>query len=534
MKTKHTTRFLLSICLMLVFSITPIQVSSMDIQSPDRPLGADGDGFPDLAIGIPGRDYGTFNAAGMVGVIYGTESQLDEDTGQTFDQASSGISGAPEVNDHFGQALVDGDFNRDGYLDLAIGIPDEAIGTTANAGMVTVLYGSSSGFSGSGSQYCDQTFLGTNIAETGDRFGAALASGDFNRDGYDDLAIGVPGQDLIGVELAGVVDVLYGGSSGLTWNNWDAVGQGVGIAESWEEADNFGSVLAAGDFDGDGYHDLAIGVPGEDLPVGASTISDAGVVQIVYGSADGIAYAGNQLLYQGHDGLQDTPEDQDRFGRSLAVGKFDSDRYDDLAIGAPLEDYFGTDAGIVHIVWGTFSGISTEIDMRLSQDLIPDAANEPGDHFGWALASGDIDGDEKDDLLVGVPGQDVDGFDQAGAVHVLWGPFNRFSTSWSFHEPYADGIQFGYSLASTDFDNNGMNDLVIGVPFYDYSLPSNAGQVIVYYVYEGHAQAQWLYLDSLTGDTMEPAESDNFGISLAVLDEPHTVIKSIYLPLISK
>ena len=216
MKTNSKPRFLLSICLVLVFSIAPIQVSSMDIHGPDQPQGANGDGIPDLAIGIPGRDNGTFDGAGMVGVIYGAETELDVDTGQTFDQDTSGISGSPEVNDHFGKALAGGDFDRDGYLDIAIGVPDEAIGTTTNAGMVTVLYGSSSGFSGSNSQYWDQTFLGTNTAETSDRFGAALTSGDFNRDGYDDLAIGVPGQDLIGVESAGVVDVLYGSSSGLT------------------------------------------------------------------------------------------------------------------------------------------------------------------------------------------------------------------------------------------------------------------------------------------------------------------------------
>ena len=268
--------------------------------------------------------------------------------------------------------------------------------------------------------------------------------------------------------------------------------------------------------------------------VDASIISDAGIVQIVYGSADGIAYAGNQLLYQGYAGLQDAPEDQDRFGSSLTVGNFDGDRYDDLAIGVPLENYFGTDAGIVQLVWGTFSGVTTDIDLRLSQDLIPDAANETGDHFGWALASGDLDGDDKDDLLIGTPGQDVNGFDQAGSVHVLWGPFNRFSTSWTFHEPHADGIQFGYTLTATDFDDNGLDDLVIGVPFYDYSLPSNAGQVVVYYTYEGYAQAQWLYLDSMTGDTMQPEENDNFGISLAALDEPHSKVKFFYLPAISK
>ena len=253
MKTKSTTRFLLSICLVLVFSIAPISVSSQGVQTPHlqgprQPLGANGDGYADLAIGIPYRDYGATNSAGMVGAVYGATDGLDYDTGQTFDQGTPGIIGDPGLNNNFGQALAGGDFNRDGYLDLAIGVPGKVYGTATNTGSVTILYGSSSGFSGTNSQYMDQPLFGTNIAEQGDRFGAALASGDFNRDGYDDLAIGVPGQDILGVESAGVVDVAYGSASGLTASNFDAVAQGVGIQESWEEADNFGAVLAAGDF----------------------------------------------------------------------------------------------------------------------------------------------------------------------------------------------------------------------------------------------------------------------------------------------
>jgi hypothetical protein len=472
----------------------------------------------------------------MVGAVYGATDGLDYDTGQTFDQGTPGIIGDPGLNNNFGQALAGGDFNRDGYLDLAIGVPGKVYGTATNTGSVTILYGSSSGFSGTNSQYMDQPLFGTNIAEQGDRFGAALASGDFNRDGYDDLAIGVPGQDILGVESAGVVDVAYGSASGLTASNFDAVAQGVGIQESWEEADNFGSVLAAGDFDDDGYHDLAIGVPGEDVVVGASTYSDAGVVQIVYGSADGIAYAGNELLYQGHDGLQDTPDDYDTFGKSLAAGDYNGDGHDDLAIGVPNEDHFGADAGVVHVLWGDFSGITTDLNQRWWQALIPGQVNAADELFGSALAAGDFNGDGDDDLAIGVPGQVISAQAQAGTVHVMYGP--SFTTAFTKNNPSPlAGDQFGFSLAAGDIDRNGYDDLVVGVPYYDYSVSAtNSGVLVTMYSDQDGVDGTTYELGQvdMVNDSLLPQAGDRFGNALVVLDEPHSKIRFIFLPLVRK
>jgi hypothetical protein len=533
--------------LMLVFSIAPLQVSSMGlqplgIQSPGQPRGADGDGYADLAIGIPGRDYGATNAAGMVGVVYGASAGLDYDTGETFDQSTSGISDSPELLDHFGQALAGGDFNGDGYVDLAIGVPDESLITTTNAGCVNVLYGSSSGYVGTNSQYLEQSLLGTNKAETGDRFGAALASGDFNRDGYDDLAVGVPGQDFLStIEAAGIVDVLYGSSSGLTSLGWDAVYQGILYQENPEESDNFGAVLTAGDFNGDGYHDLAIGVPNEDVTVGTDTFSDAGVVQIVYGGTNGLSTDGDVLLYQGHNGLQDEPDDFDRFGRSLAAGNFNGDRYDDLAIGAPYEDIYGTDAGVVHILWSDFSGITTDVNQRWWQALIPGQANAADELFGYALAAADFNGDGHDDLAVGVPGQDVtlgSTYDQAGMIHVMNGA--SFTTVFTEANPVPHtGDQYGYSLAAGDIDGNGYDDLVASAPNYDYSSPTITNSGVVYTTYSDETgpdetTIQFGAINLVTGNVLLPELNDQFGYALVVLDEPHTKVRFIYMPVISR
>jgi hypothetical protein len=112
---------------------------------------------------------------------------------------------------------VYGDFNNDGYDDLAIGAPYEGIGTTGSAGAVNILYGSSDGLSSVGDQMWHQNTPGIlGICETDDRFGTTLSVGDFDNDGYDDLAIGVPYESFGTASWAGAVNVLYGSSSGLS------------------------------------------------------------------------------------------------------------------------------------------------------------------------------------------------------------------------------------------------------------------------------------------------------------------------------
>ena len=134
-------------------------------------------------------------------------------------QGSVGVTGVLELGDEFGAALAIGDFDHDGYEDLAIGAPAESVNGLGAAGAVNVLYGSSVGVAAAGNQLWSQAEL-IGAVEAGDRFGDALATGDFNGDGVDDLAIGVPLEDyesetcdesLSGcLADVGAVNVLYG------------------------------------------------------------------------------------------------------------------------------------------------------------------------------------------------------------------------------------------------------------------------------------------------------------------------------------
>ena len=121
-----------------------------------------------------------------------------------------------ESDQDFGRALAVGDFNRDGLEDLAIGVSGETVNGVAEAGAVAVAYGvSDDGFGVI--QRLSQDLSGVDdVAEQGDRFGAALAVGDFDADGHDDLVVGVPGESFSGAGGAGGFHVFYGGGFGAT------------------------------------------------------------------------------------------------------------------------------------------------------------------------------------------------------------------------------------------------------------------------------------------------------------------------------
>src|SRR5688572_28789781 len=170
---------------------------------------------------------------------------------------------------------------------------------------------------------------------------------DFNGDGHADLAVGVVGEN----GLTGAVNVIYGSASGLSTTTAPLpqlfTQDSVNVPEVAEGGDAFGGSLAWGDFNGDAFDDLAVGVPGEN--------SDAGAVNVIYGSASGLSTTTAplpQLFTQDSVNVPEVAEGGDSFGWALAAGDFNGDARDDLAVGVPFENGF---AGAVNVIYGSAS-----------------------------------------------------------------------------------------------------------------------------------------------------------------------------------
>jgi hypothetical protein len=387
------------------------------LQPVSRPTGDfNGDGFSDLAVGVPTEDVAGTVDGGGVNVIYGSESGLVAAGNQWWTQDSPGIGGAVEASDQVGFAAATGDFNGDGFDDLAVGAPLED--SPEDSGAVNVIYGSASGLTSTGSQVWTQDSSGiADVRERGDQFGRALMAADFNQDGAADLAIGVPFERVSGLANAGAVNVIYGSSQGLApAGNQYWTQRSPGIGGSPERGDMFGSALAAGDFNGDTFADLAIGVAQEDQ-VGL----DSGVVNVIYGSASRLAAAGNQLWGQNSPGIAGTSEANDLFGYSLATADFDHDGFDELAVGVPFEDILSrANAGAVNVIYGSANRLTSAGNQLWTQDSTGIVnTGEARDEFGFALATDDFNQDLAADLAIGVPGEDPPM--NAGALAIIYG-----------------------------------------------------------------------------------------------------------------
>ncbi len=464
----------------------------------------DGDGFIDLAVGVPGEDVSGYASAGAVHVFYGSPGGLRTTGDQFLTQSTSGVAGGPEANDRWGWSLTAGRFNLDAYDDLAIGGPFEDLvvnGTNiVDAGAVWVLFGSASGLTGSGSRYFDQETspIPDDSIETGDRFGEVLATApSFRGDVHDALLIGTPREDGLWADEGAIFWVgQYGGGTLNVAYRYLQSDYYSACGELGETSDFFGAALAgdsrwsdaAGDFPS---FDWLVGAPGESL-----TSPSNGRLGVDYHSS-----ATRQCWDQNSSGVLGTAGVDDFFSSALAAGDFDDDGDSDLAIGAPGETLAGGYEGVVNVLYNNGSVLTSNLDQMFDQDdFAPSSSAEAGDWFGDPLAVGDFDGDGAADLAIGVPleGVVVSGSSRsaAGEVNVLYGGVGvGLSTAGkqTFHQNYPVGMlgtpitndQLGFALAAGDFDGNGSADLAIGVPNDTQGGISQAGTVQVVYGLDG-------------------------------------------------
>ncbi|MFM9369921.1 FG-GAP-like repeat-containing protein [Streptomyces sp. Da 82-17] len=410
-----------------------------------------GDGYRDLATGATGAVANSKAKAGAVVVNYGSSGGISAARKKITSQSSSGVPGASETEDRFGTELAHGDLNGDGYGDLVVGTPLEDVDGDADGGAVTVLWGSSSGLSGG-------TTLSDPNGSGHDRFGQSLAVGDFTGDGRTDLAVGSTGKDVwifkggftksggaagklrfdaqieagayprgaVGLAAGdfdgdGTDDVAVGSSTG----NVVYRGGPTGPTFQAEVGEGYASALAAADFDLDGHDDLVVGT---DSPaVLDPTPADGGYVTVFPGGAAGLDASRSEVFSQATAGVPGADEHDDLFGGTLAAGDVDGDDYPDLAVGAFFESVgSASHTGNVWVLYGGSSGVTATGAQSFHQGTtgVP-GAGESSDLFGRAVHLADHNRDGRADLAVGASGENSDD----GAVWVLRGSASGVTTS---------------------------------------------------------------------------------------------------------
>ncbi|OEV11136.1 integrin-like protein [Streptomyces nanshensis] len=426
-----------------------------------------GDGYADLAVGVPDGTVGGHAKAGYVNVVWGGPKGVGAHGSIRVTQSTPEVPGTPEAGDRFGASVALTDLNGDGIAELLAGAPGEDVTDRGkDAGLVIAVGGAKNG-PGPGSS----VLSGPSPSAA---YGRSVAAADLTGDGNKEIVIGgtdkvvarvAQGEDsmvttVVAAPTGGRAPVLATGDfdgdgtadlavaywtagapstqSHVRLWKWDA--ERSAMANFWN-TDNAGvTALAAGDFDGDGHDDLALGECREiadeniDDPCGPEKLAKGGGVHVHYGSsADGSFGSRAQTLNQDTAGVPGVAENGDRFGAALAVTDVDRDGRDDLIAGAPGEAIGSrAGAGAAWLLHGGARGLldadGTATSVTWNQDTsgVPGVA-EANDAFGTAVAAGDYNADGVPDVTAGSPGENA----SLGAAWLLPSGSSRNATAFS-------------------------------------------------------------------------------------------------------
>ncbi|MFE5186810.1 FG-GAP-like repeat-containing protein [Streptomyces sp. NPDC056628] len=344
----------------------------------------DGDGYTDIVVGVHGERIGSTDDFGVLTVLWGGANGVKSGTDIT--------SPLPQYRSELGWSVATGDFDGDGATDLAsvnLASPDLNIfkGPLTRTGKAAALVGvdpyEQTGVSAdqitsgdvTGDGRTDLLVMGQEEYSGGYRTrsvlykgsasgltpgaevagGYASVIGDVDKDGYGDIVTGnfmEKSADEPDGGHGGAVTVTYGAAGGLSTRTPVRITQDTAkVPGASETNDAFGWSLDAGDTNGDGYTDIAVGVADEDL----GGKKDAGSVVVLRGSSSGLTGTGSTSFTQDTSGVPGTAESYDYFGHSVLLTDASKDGRAELVAGARGEN---DGAGSVWTLRGTASGVT--------------------------------------------------------------------------------------------------------------------------------------------------------------------------------
>ena len=403
-----------------------------------------------------------------------------------------------------GQDISSGDINGDGLDDLIIGAPYR----NSETGAVYVVFGSSGNV---GASLDISALNGTNgfvlngISNL-DRSGYAVASGDVNGDGIDDVIIGAYDGDPNGsnsgetyvvfgkttafsssIEISDVID----GTNGFIMN---------GIASGNES----GFSVSSGDINNDGKDDVIIGAP--------KAAGGLGETYVVFGFDDTSTSTIELSALNGTTGFKLTGNGvNDYSGRALSSGDINGDSIDDIIIGAPYGGGANT-AGQTYVVFGKTTAFSSDIELSSLNGTTGFTLRgiTEGDFTGRAVSAGDINGDTIGDVIIGARNGDPGGTNAAGETFVVFGKTTAFSSSIEISD-VIDGTNgfvmngiggadlSGQFLSSGDINGDGTDDVIIGAYAADPNGTSSGETYVVFGF--NNTSISTIELSSLDGST---------------------------------
>jgi hypothetical protein len=434
-----------------------------------------GDGRPDLAIGVPQASNNARDSSGSLYVLYGQPAPAVVSLAN-LGGAGYRIDGASDF-DAAGTAVANaGDVSGDGIADILIGAP--GVSETRNgAGAVYVLFGAPRTGTLDLGQLGASGFV-ISGARTTDATGAAVASaGDINGDAIPDFLIGAPGAGGVARPQSGSVFAVFAPPPGVT-TEMDLSGlsdPGSNVqgyhADGGVPGDAAGSTIAGvGDQNGDGVPDMAIGMPSQ----ARNGRQSSGVVYVVFGSKQASATPIN-LSKLGNKGYElNGAAALEGLGASVAgIGDLNKDGRADLLVGAPNAGNNGrAGSGSAYVFYGSAGAGVIDMASLGARGFRVDGATA-GEGLGSSVASvGDVTADGLPDLLLGAPGAGNNAREGSGSAYVV--PSPAAPTSLDMAAPLlgllridgaAAGDNFGSSVAAAgDLTGDGVPEVVAGAP----------------------------------------------------------------------